>query len=65
METQLTVNNVTYEYLPLDGLIEVTQGENNLGHIPAEGTEWEEILNGADPIAEGWENGQGKTIGLK
>ena len=62
MNPEKTVNGVTYEHLELDGLIEVKQGNQSLGYIRSENGEWEAIQNGADPIAEDWENGQGVAV---
>ena len=54
-------NGVDYELINND-CVEVTRGCDFLGRIYINPGDWEKIENGADPIAEGWEDGIGNCL---
>ena len=54
-------NGIYYELTSGD-LIRVSKGCDMLGFISANEGDWELIYDGADPIAEGWEDGCGNTL---
>lgn len=51
------------QYRPINkSLIEVTKDGKRLGDIFANPGDWELIESGVDPIAEGWEDGNGHIL---
>ena len=63
MTNEKMVNGVTYVFDEMNGMIEAFKGDNKLGTIWVDGNdEWNQILNGADPIDDGWEDGMGNDV---
>lgn len=56
-------NGVLYELVTCDA-VEVTKNGKKLGDIFINKGDWELIKNGADPINEGWEDGNGHSLSL-
>ena len=59
----ITRNGVDYELINND-CVEVTMGCDFLGRISINPGDWEKIENGADPIADGWEDGIGNPLSI-
>lgn len=57
----ITRNGVDYKLINQD-LIEVTKNGEKLGDIFINSGDWDSIVNGADPIDEGWEDGIGHVL---
>lgn len=63
MTNEKMVNGVTYVFDEMGGMIEAFKDDNKLGTIWVDGKdEWNQILNGADPIEDGWEDGAGNDV---
>lgn len=54
-------NGINYELINCD-IVEVTKNGEKLGDIFINAGDWELIENGADPIADGWEDGNGHLL---
>lgn len=59
----VTRNGIDYQLITVD-VVEVTRDGELLGRIYANEGDWDLIVNGADPIAEGWEDGVGHPLSL-
>ena len=55
-------DGIEYELFQNDGVVEVTMSEKKLGDIFVNPGDWESILNGADPVRDGWEDGNGHPL---
>lgn len=49
-------------YYEMDGIIEIYKGGKYLGDIVCQPEDWGLILNGVNPIEDGWEDGCGNTL---
>lgn len=56
-------NGVQYELVNCD-VVEVTKNGEKLGDIWVNEGDWELIKTGADPINDGWEDGNGHPLSL-
>lgn len=54
-------NGIQYELIT-PKIVEVTKKRKKLGNIYINPGDWELIINGTDPIEEGWENGNGTPL---
>ncbi len=62
MMDYVVIDGIRYEYSESDGTIEVSRDGDTIGIIHANEGDWELILNGADPIKDGWEDGLGNSL---
>lgn len=63
MDNTVTVGGVDYEWINAD-VIEVRKDGKKLGDISPNEGDWEQIVAGSDPIADGWEDGNGHVLSL-
>lgn len=64
MERYVERNGIGYEHINCD-VVEVTNSEGRkLGDIFINEGDWDLIVDGADPIADGWEDGNGNSLSL-
>ena len=62
MRDYVIINGIKYEYFETDGIIKASKDGDPLGIISVNEGDWELILNGADPIKDGWEDGLGNSL---
>ena len=62
MRDYVIINGIKYEYFETDGIIKASKDGDPLGIITVNEGDWELILNGADPIKDGWEDGLGNSL---
>ena len=62
MRDYVIINGIKYEYFEMDGIIKASKDGDPLGIISVNEGDWELILNGADPIKDGWEDGLGNSL---
>lgn len=62
MRDYVIINGIKYEYFETDGIIKTSKDGDPLGIISVNEGDWELILNGADPIKDGWEDGLGNSL---
>ena len=62
MRDYVIINGIKYEYFETDGIIKASKDGDPLGIISVNEGDWQLILNGADPIKDGWEDGLGNSL---